>query len=521
MEIRRIAATFLILITNLFAVTTANATLIPNPDGQRVYDTFLKVNWLADANLPATKVLPDNLPFYALLGFQTCDKTQLEPCVDPNGAMGYETAQAWVQALNNYPGDGYLGHHKWTIPRIEAKDPNCTIRNWAYNCINSALGSLYYQSLPSSDSTLGFTYPDTVVPILPNDVGPFHNFQPYLYWTSSAGHGTGNSNSGETTFSFNTGWQGSNHTFHYMYVLPMIPGQVQRDGIYYLPPGPNDLQVSSDGKMVWDPDAFDANSGVTGVTWLADANLPLTEKFGLENCRSHHRACINMDGSMKYGTAKVWLDGMRNYQNEGWLGKNGWVLPSADPKGGCDLPFLHCTGGPMGELFFKELGHGQGDPVVPTPEIKVGPFYHLQPYLYWSCMGPDPCKGPQPPKGDQEWSFSFGNGFQGTDIVKNNLYVMVYYPQTTAEALNEGIRDELADFLPLRNQLLSEAAQISSTTTLKEELIAYNLFTADVDAHRGNQLTPVQADYLNALAQAIVEARNLQPPPLPCAPHCI
>jgi len=528
MRITRTAVTFVVLITNLLATTSASATLIPNPDGLRVYDTFLKVTWLADADLPATKIAPDNLPFYELLGFQTCDRTHLEPCVDPNGAMGYETAQAWVQALNNYPGGGYLGHHKWTIPRIEATDSNCTIRNWAYNCMNSALGSLYYQSLPSSDSAPGFTYPDTAVPIPHNQVGPFHNFQPYLYWTSSAGHGTGKSNSGETTFSFNTGWQGSNHTFHYMYVLPMIPGQVQRDGIYYIPTGPNDLQLSSDGKMVWDPDAFDENTGATGVTWLADADLPLKEKFGLDHCQSHHRACINADGSMKYTTAKVWLDGMRNYKNDdgtvGWLGRTDWVIPSADPRGGCDLPFLHCTDGPMGELFFKELDHGQGDPVVPTPDINVGPFYHLQPFLYWSCMGPDPCQGPQPPHGDQEWSFSFGNGFQGTDIVKNNLYVMLYYPQTPAEALHEGLKDELADYPQVRNRFFTEADQISSAPTFVSMVFALDLFDADVNSQRGTKLTSVQADYLMALAQAAADATGLQPPqppPRPCKPHCI
>ena len=26
------------------------------------------------------------------------------------------------------------------------------------------------------------------------------------------------------------------------------------------------------------------------------------------------------------------------------------------------------------------------------------------------------------------WSFSFGNGFAGTDLTQNNLYVMVHYP---------------------------------------------------------------------------------------------
>jgi hypothetical protein len=527
-KLKRIAIVPCVLALSLSVVPIANATLIPNPDGLRVYDTFLKVTWLADADLPATKVHPAGQPFYALLGFQTCDKTHLEPCVDTNGAMSYDTAQAWVQALNNYPGDGYLGHHKWTIPRVLASDPNCTIRNWAYNCTDSALGSLYYRSLPSGDGTFGFTYPDTVVPIPRNDVGPFRNFQPYLYWTSSTGSGTG-TNSGESTFSFNTGWQGSNHKFHYMYALPMIHHRVDRDGIYYIPVGPNDLQVSSDGEMVWDPDAVDPNTGAVGVTWLADADLAKSHKFGLENCTSHNRLCINPDGSMKYTTAQTWISNMNQIKNgphqpRGWLEQSDWEFPAADPKAGCDLPALHCTGGPLGELFFKQLGHGQGDPVVSTPAINVGPFYNLQPYLYWSCMGPDPCQGPQPPHGDQEWSFSFGNGYQGTDIVKNNLYVMVYYPQTAAEALHEGIKDELADF-PQVHRVFSEADQISSATTFISMVVALDLFDADVNAQLGTNLSLAQVTYLTALAQAAGDATGLQPPlpppPPPCKPRCI
>jgi len=37
-----------------------------------------------------------------------------------------------------------------------------------------------------------------------------------------------------------------------------------------------------------------------------------------------------------------------------------------------------------------------------------------------------PCTGaPQP---GFQWSFSFGNGYQGTDLTQNELYVTAYYP---------------------------------------------------------------------------------------------
>lgn len=236
---------------------------------------------------------------------------------------------------------------------------------------------------------------------------------------------------------------------------------------------------------------------------------------------SHGRACINGDGSMKYTTATKWLDHMKKYKGTGWLGQSDWAFPSADPKGGCDNGRFHCTGGPLGELYFDELKLKQGTPVFETPSFIPNPFYNLQPYLYWSCMEPDPCQGPQSPHGDQEWSFSFGNGFQGTDVVHNNLYVMVYYPQTPAEALDEGIRDALQNYPALRHKLLSEAAQISSATTYREMLIAFSTFQSNVNAERGSKLSPDQADYLIALAQATVDASNLQPQPPSCSPHCI
>ncbi len=84
----------------------------------------------------------------------------------------------------------------------------------------------------------------------------------------------------------------------------------------------------------------------------------------------------------------------------------------------------------MAELFYDQLGLSAGTPVVATPAIAVGPFKNMQPYLYWACEGAtiqDACQIDGPATGF-EWSFSFGNGFLGTDVLKNNFYVMVYYP---------------------------------------------------------------------------------------------
>jgi hypothetical protein len=61
--------------------------------------------------------------------------------------------------------------------------------------------------------------------------------------------------------------------------------------------------------------------------------------------------------------------------------------------------------------------------------VAVGRFKNLQPYRYWSCQGAaiqSPCQSAGPAAGF-EWSFSFGNGFLGTDLLENDLYVTAYF----------------------------------------------------------------------------------------------
>jgi hypothetical protein len=81
------------------------------------------------------------------------------------------------------------------------------------------------------------------------------------------------------------------------------------------------------------------------------------------------------------------------------------------------------------------LGLKAGEPVVRAPDIALGPFHNIQPYLYWSCagtVGQTTCSG-APAAPGFEWSFSFGTGFQGTDVIGNTLYVMVYAPDTVSQ----------------------------------------------------------------------------------------
>ncbi len=184
------------------------------------------------------------------------------------------------------------------------------------------------------------------------------------------------------------------------------------------------LQVNPDGRTVYDP--------MAGVTWLADANLAANDTMGLPRCDTTTTPmyCVAKDGSMDYASAGQFIVNMNAYDHgAGYLGQTDWELPPVNP--GC--PTFGCKGhgNPMGELFYNQLGLSAGSSVVVAPDIAVGPFENIRPYLYWSCLGAtilDACQANGPaPNFDAEFSFSFGNGFLGTDRSEADLYVTAYY----------------------------------------------------------------------------------------------
>src|SRR5262249_2878035 len=99
-----------------------------------------------------------------------------------------------------------------------------------------------------------------------------------------------------------------------MYALPMIEGQVPGT---YSAAGRGDLQVSSDGNFVYDPDS--------DVTWLADADLAASMGFGAQCTRNDGTKCIDDDGSMDHDTAEAWVGGMNTHNGgAGYLGQTTW-----------------------------------------------------------------------------------------------------------------------------------------------------------------------------------------------------
>ncbi len=220
----------------------------------------------------------------------------------------------------------------------------------------------------------------------------------------------------------------------------------------------------------------------------------------------------NEDGSMPHTIAEIWVG---NMALEAYAGQTGWVLPPiGDDDPNCSVQHttpveddfgFHCDGSPLGTLYYDRLKLAAGTPVVAAPNINIHGFNNLQPYLYWGCTLADDslnlCQDAPPAEGFA-WSFSFGNGFQGTDVVGNNLYVMVYYPETPAQVLAEGISEYLGTG-PQANAFQAQATGLGSAPTLEAKAAKLQAFLNHVSAQRGKALTSAQADYLIALAQAI------------------
>jgi len=389
----------------------ASAMLVLSVDGLTVYDTVNNISWLADADLAAAN----------RFGLPLCTGSGTQTCINASGSMRYDAAVAWVQAMN---AANYLGHSNWQLPTTPNNDSGCgktgpTGNNFGFGCTASALASLW--------NALGVKAPNTAVPIPHNMIGPFSNFQPYLYWSQSAAPPP----SGNQTFSFATGWQGANTLPNFLYALPMFPGKLPGT-----PPANGiGLQVNPAGQTVYDP--------VTNITWLANANLAATNTFGLSTCidPTTPAICVAPDGAMTFASASQFIANMNAFNGTGYLGRTDWQLPTIDSS----CPGYNCAGSqnPMGNLFYDQLGFSQGMTVVTEPDITVGPFHNLQPYLYWACaaatiQGACQANGPAP---NFEWSFSFGSGFQGTDLLANDLYVTVYYagPPTAIPANYQGL----------------------------------------------------------------------------------
>ena len=166
------------------------------------------------------------------------------------------------------------------------------------------------------------------------------------------------------------------------------------------------------------------------ITWLTDANLALTNQFGLNHSTLEFDDTANTVGStgrMTWGNAQAWIGGM-NTAN--YLGSSNWRLPTMLDTGtsGCDFAYTGTNCGfnvqtgsaattvysEMASLFYDTLGNKAyydtaGNPNQPGWGLSnTGPFSNLQSYNYWSGLEYAPVT-------NEAWMFIFGYGNQTSD----------------------------------------------------------------------------------------------------------
>jgi hypothetical protein len=169
------------------------------------------------------------------------------------------------------------------------------------------------------------------------------------------------------------------------------------------------------GQAVYDTDL--------DITWVADANLVLSNSFGLPfstNLGSHpsdssiYDGFIQTFGGMTWPGALFFIDAM-NAAN--YLGFDDWRLPATlHPDASCTPAVVpptstgfDCAGSEMGHLFYSEFGATANTSVDTTGNpAELAKFSNVlnasTGNLYWSSLELDP---------NFAWWFRFDNGSQG------------------------------------------------------------------------------------------------------------
>lgn len=134
---------------------SAQASLIDRGGGL-IYDTDLKITWLADANYAATQFAQSG-------GLQG----------DADGGMGWSTAINWASDLTYYDSVRNVTYDDWRLPILTP----CFGDN-TYICPGSELGHLFYDELAGAAGNSILTSSDP-------DLALFTNIQSRPYWSGT------------------------------------------------------------------------------------------------------------------------------------------------------------------------------------------------------------------------------------------------------------------------------------------------------------------------------------------------
>jgi uncharacterized protein (TIGR03437 family) len=182
--------------------SAGGATVVPYAAGpaagNAVYDCKTGYTWAADANLAASNA-------FGITGGVTISASSSRTITAPKisgGAMLFDTATQWVQAMNN---SRYLSSSAWQVPATSK------VLQGLFTDLNLAPG----------DSRVMWT----------GTSGPFQNLQPFYYWGCQRDQ-SGNSQSPCTgyapsdlqwTFNFDAGFQPTSSLIQQFFVMVYYP----------------------------------------------------------------------------------------------------------------------------------------------------------------------------------------------------------------------------------------------------------------------------------------------------------
>ncbi|MGO9444292.1 MAG: DUF1566 domain-containing protein [Thiobacillaceae bacterium] len=155
----------------------------------------------------------------------------------------------------------------------------------------------------------------------------------------------------------------------------------------------------------------------TGLTWLANGNLPASMSFGLSCSQISGPNCITQGGSMNFVTALEWMAQLN--QND-YEGHNNWQLPTfGRTDAGCTATGTNgnsfafgCSNNAFGSLYYGSLGLHAPSSALLQAQNTVGPFTNFQPNNYWS--------GTPRPGTSGALTFSFATGLVDSIVGKNS-----------------------------------------------------------------------------------------------------
>ena len=178
-----------------------------------------------------------------------------------------------------------------------------------------------------------------------------------------------------------------------------------------------------------DPSTVFLYDTTLNITWLADANLAATEKFGVR--------FIDLTGYTGAVAALNWIGAMNVAD---YLGFNNWRLPTTlqpDPSCGTQDSLgsrgLNCSGSEMGHLFYNELGGMANQDIATTHNTNYSLFKNFQShgFVYWSGTAAG-SEGT-----GSTWEFDFGKGAQFSGRNGNGAFMLAVRPGDVLAAVPE------------------------------------------------------------------------------------